>query len=63
MVVESQPAQGETDPPDPHKGSVLDGTERVCVDPGEMGAILGAEGPGPPGGGKDRQLASDSGGG
>jgi hypothetical protein len=51
------------DPPDPHKGSVLDGAGRVCVDPGEMGAILGAEGPGPPGGGKDGQLASDSGGG
>ncbi len=35
----------------------------VCVDPGEMGAILGARGPGPPGGGKGGQLASDSGGG
>jgi hypothetical protein len=33
------------------------------VDPGEMGAILEARGPGPPGGGKGGQLASDSGGG
>jgi hypothetical protein len=36
------------------------------VDPGENGAILdagGVEGPGPPGGGKNGQLASDSGGG
>jgi hypothetical protein len=41
--------------------SVSDGAERVCVDPGE--AILGAGGPGPPGGGKGGQLASDSRGG
>jgi hypothetical protein len=36
------------------------------VDPGEMGAISeagGVGGPGPPGGGKGEQLASDSGGG
>ncbi len=36
------------------------------MDPGEMEAILEAgevKGPGPPGGGKGRQLASDSGGG
>jgi hypothetical protein len=36
------------------------------MDPGENGAILGAggdEGPGPPGGEKSGQLASDSGGG
>jgi hypothetical protein len=48
------------------KVSVTDGVEEVCVDPGEMGAILearGVGGPGPPGGGKDGQLASDSGGG
>jgi hypothetical protein len=33
------------------------------VDPGENGAILdagGVEGPGPPGGGRNRQLASDN---
>jgi hypothetical protein len=59
--IESLPAQGGTDPPDPHKGSVTDGAEEVCVDPGEMGAILGAGGP--PGRGKGGQLASDSGGG
>jgi hypothetical protein len=38
----------------------MDGAEGVCVDPGEMGAILGARGPSPPGGGKGGQLASDS---
>jgi hypothetical protein len=57
--------QKETVPPDPHKASVTDGVEGMCVDPGEMEAILeaeGARGPGPPGGGKGRQLASDSGG-
>ncbi len=44
---------------------VTDGVQEVCVDPGEMGAILeagGVGGPGPPGGGKGGQLASDSGG-
>jgi hypothetical protein len=41
----------------------MDGVDGVCVDSGEMGAILGAGGPGPPGGGKGRQLASNSGGG
>jgi hypothetical protein len=43
--------------------SVTDSAEGVCVDPGEMGAVLEAGGPGPPGGGKGGQLASDSGGG
>jgi hypothetical protein len=43
--------------------SVTDGAEGVCVDPGEMGAILEAWGPGPPGGGNGGQLALDSGGG
>jgi hypothetical protein len=46
--------------------TVTDGVEGVCVDPGETGAILeagGVGGPGPPGGGKGGQLASDSGGG
>jgi hypothetical protein len=45
---------------------VTDGEREECVDPGEKGAILdagGVEGPGPPGGGKNGQLASDSGGG
>ncbi len=32
-------------------GTVTDGAEGVCVDPGEMGAILEAGGPDPPGGG------------
>ncbi len=45
---------------------VMDGVEGVCVDPGEIGAILEARevgGPGTPGGGKGGQLAWDSGGG
>ncbi len=42
---------------------VTDGAEGVCVDPGEMRAILGAGGPGPPGRRKGGQLAPDSGGG
>ncbi len=45
---------------------VTDGEKEECMDPGEKGAILetgGVEGPGPPGGGKDGQSASDSGGG
>ncbi len=45
---------------------VTNGVEEVCVDRGESGAILeagGVGGPGPPGGGKDGQLALDSGGG
>jgi hypothetical protein len=58
-----QPVQRDTDPQDPHKGSVTDGMEGVCVDPGEKGAILEAGGAGLPGGGKGGQLASDSGGG
>ncbi len=44
----------------------MDGAEGVCADPGEMGAILedgGDRGPGPPGGGKDRQSVFDRGGG
>ncbi len=32
------------------------------MDPGGKGAILETGGPGPPGGGKGRQLAPDSGG-
>jgi hypothetical protein len=41
---------------------VMDSMEGVCVDPGEKEAILEARGPGPPGGEKSGQLASDSGG-
>jgi hypothetical protein len=52
----------EMDLLDPHKGSVTDSGEGVCVDPGEKGTILEAGGPGPPRGGKGWQLASDSGG-
>jgi hypothetical protein len=43
--------------------TVTDNVEGVCVDPGEKEAILEAGGPGPPGGEKGGQLASDSGGG
>ncbi len=42
---------------------VTDGVEGMCVDPGEMGAIMearGVRGPGLPGGGQGGQLASDS---
>jgi hypothetical protein len=48
------------------KSAVTDSVEGVCVDSGETGAILearGVGGPGSPGGGKGKQLASDSGGG
>ncbi len=41
---------------------VTDSVEGVCVDPGGKEAILEAGGPSPPGEGKGRQLASDSGG-
>jgi hypothetical protein len=43
--------------------TVTDSVEEVCVDPGEKEALLDAGGPGPPGGEKGGQLASDSGGG
>jgi hypothetical protein len=42
---------------------VTDRETKKCVDPGENGAILdagGGGGPCPPGGGENRQLASDS---
>ncbi len=42
---------------------VTDSVEGVCVDSGEKEAILETGGPGPPGGEKGGQLASDSGGG
>ncbi len=44
----------------------MNGAEEVCVDTGKSEAILeagGVRGPGPPGGGKGGQLASDSRGG
>jgi hypothetical protein len=44
----------------------MDGKREECVDPGEKGAVLETgevEGPGPPGRGKNGQLASDSRGG
>ncbi len=46
--------------------SVTDGEREECVDPWDIGAILdagGGGGPGPQGGEKNGQLASDSGGG
>jgi hypothetical protein len=46
----------------PQGAAVTDSGEGVCVDPGGKGAIWEAGGPGPPGGGKGWQLASDSGG-
>jgi hypothetical protein len=53
----------KTDHPlDPHKGSVADSGEGVCVDPGEKGAILETGGFGPSEMGKGQQLAPDSGG-
>jgi hypothetical protein len=58
--------QEEPVSPGPSKGSVTDSEREEFVDPGKNGAILdagGVEGPGPPGGGKNGQLASDSGGG
>jgi hypothetical protein len=53
----------EMDPPDPHKGSVLDPGKGVCADPVKRGAILEGEGPGPPSGDNERQLSPDRGGG
>ncbi len=48
---------------DPHKGSVTDGREGVCMDYGERDAILGTGGPASPGKGEGQQLVLDSGGG
>jgi hypothetical protein len=45
-----------------HNRTVMASKGEVCVDSGEKGAILEAGGPGPLGGGKGWQLASDSGG-
>ncbi len=49
------------DPPDPHKGSVLDPKEGVCVDPVDRVAILGRGGPDPHSRDRERQLAPDKG--
>jgi hypothetical protein len=51
------------DPPDPHKGSVLYPEKGVCADPVDEGAILGEGGGKPPSSDKERQLATDIGGG
>ncbi len=43
----------------------MDKKTKMCMDPGGSGAILSARergGPGTPGGGQNRQFASDSGG-
>ncbi len=47
------------DPPDPHKGSVLDPKKGVCADPVDGGAILGRGGPDPHSRDRERQLAPD----
>jgi hypothetical protein len=49
------------DPPDPHKGSVLDPEKGVCADPVDGGAILGGGGPDPHSRDRERQLAPDKG--
>jgi hypothetical protein len=49
------------DPPDPHKGSVLDPGKGVCADPADGGAILGRGEPDPHSRGRERQLAPDKG--
>jgi hypothetical protein len=49
------------DPPDPHKGSVLDPKKGVCADPVDGGAILGRGGPDPHSRDRERQLAPDKG--
>jgi hypothetical protein len=51
------------DPPDPHKRSVSYPGKGRCTDPVNEDAILGREGGRPPGRDKERQLASDTGGG
>ncbi len=53
----------EMSPLDPHKGSVTDIGERVCVDPEKRKTILGTGGHGPPEKGRGQQLVPDSGGG
>jgi hypothetical protein len=49
------------DPPDPHKGSVLDPKKGVCADPVDWDAILGRGEPDPHSGDRARQLAPDKG--
>jgi hypothetical protein len=49
------------DPPDPHKGSVLDPGKGVCADPVDRGAIFGKGEPDPHSKDRERQLAPDRG--
>ncbi len=49
------------DPPDPHRGSVLDPGKGVCADPVNGGAILEKGGPDPHSRDRERQLATDKG--
>jgi hypothetical protein len=49
------------DPPDPHKGSVLDPRKGVCADPVDGNAILGGGEPDPHSRDRERQLAPDKG--
>jgi hypothetical protein len=49
------------DPPDPHKGSVSHPGKGGCADPVNEDAILEGVGGKPPGRGRKRQLASDTG--
>ncbi len=51
------------DPPDPHKGSVSYPGKGECADPVNEDAILEKEGGESSGRNKERQLASDTGGG
>jgi hypothetical protein len=51
------------DPPDPHKGSVMHPGKGGCADPVNEDAILERVGGRPPGRNRERQLASDTGGG
>ncbi len=49
------------DPPDPHKGSLLDPKKGVCADPVDGVTILGRGGPDPHSRDRERQLAPDKG--
>jgi hypothetical protein len=49
------------DPPDPHKGSVLDPKKGACADPVDRAAILGRGGPDPHSRDRERQLTPDKG--
>jgi hypothetical protein len=49
------------EPPDPHKGSVLDPGKGVCADPVNGSAILGKGGPDPQSRDRECQLTPDKG--